>query len=59
MKEKQRQLAIRLSVDEYTDLQTISYETRKSMADIIRELIARVKAGEIVIEPLPPPGVKK
>lgn len=58
MKEKQRQLAIRLSVEEYADLQMISYETRKSMADIIRELIARIKAGEIVIKPLPPP-VKK
>lgn len=59
MGKKQRQLTFRVSEEEYIALQTIAYETRKPMAEIIREIIARIAAGEIVIEPLPPPVIKK
>jgi len=55
---KQRQLAIRVSEEEHIALQTIAYKTRKPMAEIIREIIARIAAGEIAVEPLPPPVVK-
>lgn len=56
---KQRQLTFRVSEEEYIALQTIAYETRKPMAEIIREIIAKIAAGEVRIETLPPPGIRK
>lgn len=58
MGKRQRQLAIRVSEEEHIALQTIAYKTRKPMAEIIREIIAKIAAGKVAIEPLPPLVIK-